>query len=103
MKIGVPFPFENRDVVQKMKFIQSENSLEVQITNHPDMVPLEKKLVRMDEARGSWTVTAVDEHNISVKFQYYADPSGDIPAWMVNAFIVKSPNKTLKNLRELMS
>jgi ribosome-associated toxin RatA of RatAB toxin-antitoxin module len=103
MKISVPFPFEGRDVVQKIQLAESKNKIVVQITNHPDRVPQDKKLVRMKEAYGSWIVTDAADNKVKIKFQYYADPSGDIPAWMVNAFIVKSPNKTLRNLRDLMS
>jgi len=44
-----------------------------------------------------------NEKEISIRFQYYADPGGDIPAWLVNSFIEKTPYKTLLNLRQLLS
>lgn len=102
MKLKVPFPFENRDIVQQINLIESTNKLEVLISSQPNKIPPEKKFIRMFEAYGSWSVKALNEKEVSIKFQYYADPSGDIPAWLVNAFVVKSPHQTLKNLRELM-
>jgi hypothetical protein len=102
MKLKVPFPFENRDIVQQINLNESTDKLEVVISNQPDMLPREKKYERMVEAFGTWTVEAINESEVSIKFQYYADPSGEIPAWLVNAFIVKNPHQTLKNLRALM-
>jgi hypothetical protein len=40
--------------------------------------------------------------NIKVQFQYFADPGGKIPAWLINTFVVKNPYKTLTNLRRLL-
>jgi len=102
MKLKVPFPFENRDIVQQINLTESPDKLEVTISNQPDKIPREKKYERMIEAFGTWTIEAINESEVSIKFQYYADPSGEIPAWLVNAFIVKSPHQTLKNLRALM-
>lgn len=103
IKLKVPFPFANRDMVQQITLKESKDVLEVLIQNHPNKVKIEKKYVRMQKAYGKWTIKAVSENEISIKFQYLADPGGGIPAWLVNSFIVKSPHKSLKNIRELMA
>lgn len=102
MKLKVPFPFTKRDIVQQIILNESENKLEVLIYNHPNKVKEEKKYVRMLKAYGKWTIQEVSKREISVRFQYFADPGGDIPAWLVNSFIVKNPHKSLVNMRKLM-
>lgn len=102
MKLKVPFPFTKRDIVQQIILNESENKLEVLIHNHPNKVKEEKKYVRMLKAHGKWTIQEVSKREISVRFQYFADPGGDIPAWLVNSFIVKNPHKSLVNMRKLM-
>ena len=102
MQVKVPFPFENRDIVQQIQLIETADKLEVLITNHPDKFPAEDKFIRMEEAYGSWKLEQINENEVSITFQYYADPSGDIPAWLVNSFIVKSPHESVKNLRDMM-
>lgn len=103
IKLKVPFPFANRDMVQQITLKESKDVLEVLIQNHPNKVKKEKKYVRIQKAYGKWTIKAFSENEISIKFQYLADPGGEIPAWLVNSFIVKSPHKSLKNIRELMA
>ncbi len=102
MKLKVPFPFTKRDIVQQIILNESENTLEVLIHNHPNKVKKDKKYVRMQKAYGKWTIQEVSKKEISVRFQYFADPGGDIPAWLVNSFIVKNPHKSLVNMRKLM-
>lgn len=103
MKLKVPFPFAKRDIVQQIILNESENTLEVLIHNHPNKVKKDKKYVRMQKAYGKWTIHEISKREISVTFQYFADPGGDIPAWLVNSFIVKNPHESLVNMRRLMA
>lgn len=102
MKMKVPFPFANRDVIQQLVFHQANNKLEIEISNKPGKVAVEEKYVRMPIAFGKWIVEQVTDDTISIHFQYLADPGGDIPAWMVNSFIVKNPHTMLKRMRTKM-
>jgi len=40
--------------------------------------------VRIDATEGEWTVRALDEGHSEVVYHAHTDPSGAIPAWMVN-------------------
>jgi hypothetical protein len=102
MKLKVPFPFENRDLVQQLVFHESGDLLLVAIINQKDKVPELENFVRMPEIGGSWRVEELSGGNIKVQFQYFADPGGKIPAWLINTFVVKNPYKTLTNLRRLL-
>jgi ribosome-associated toxin RatA of RatAB toxin-antitoxin module len=102
MRIKVPFPFANRDIIQQILLLEAENELIVEIISWPKKIPKQKDYVRMEKADGRWVITKISEEKISIKFQYLADPGGGVPTWLVNTFIVKNPHKTLQNLRELM-
>lgn len=102
MKLKVPFPFAKRDIVQQIILTRQESVLEIDLINRPLKVEEEKKYVRMQKGRGKWLIEEISQEKISIRFQYFADPGGDIPAWLVNSFIVKNPHNTLLNLKELL-
>ena len=103
MKIKSPFPFSNRDVVQHIQIQQTHQQLKIRLSGMPDKVKKNKKYIRMRIARGSWTVTQITPDTLSIQFIYLADPGGDIPAWLVNSFVVKNPHLTLLHVRQKMS
>jgi hypothetical protein len=103
MKLKVPFPFQNRDIVQQLVLHEEENLLEIEIINRPDRVGKETKYVRMPVAKGKWEVRSISDNELSIHFQYYADPGGNIPPWLVNSFVVKNPHTILKRIREMMA
>jgi hypothetical protein len=103
MMLRVPFPFENRDLVQKLHICQSDNIMIVNIINAKEKIPEQKNFVRIPEIGGHWRIEELEDGKIKVQFQYFADPGGRIPAWLVNTFVVKNPYKTLTNLRKLMA
>ena len=103
MKLKVPFPFANRDIVQQLVLTEHDNILEIEIINRPLKVKENKKYVRLQRAYGKWSIKQPSEGNISIRFQYFADPGGDIPAWLVNSFVVKNPHITLLNMKEMMA
>lgn len=103
VKLKVPFPFANRDIVQQIVLYETDDKLEVIITNHPKKVKEEKSYVRMPVAEGKWIIEKISENQLSIRFQYLADPGGDIPAWLVNSFVVKNPHQSLTNLREQLA
>ena len=103
MKLKVPFPFSNRDIIQQLVLHEKGGILEIDIINRPKKITASKKYVRMLQANGKWIVKEISEDEISIRFRYFADPGGDIPAWLVNSFIVKNPHITLSNIRERLA
>lgn len=103
MKLKVPFPFSNRDIVQQFILRKDGTTLKVELINRPNKVPEDKKYVRMQQAKGQWIIKEISNEEISIRFQFFADPGGDIPAWLANSFVVKNPHLTLRNLKEMMA
>lgn len=103
MKLKVPFPFADREIIQQIVLHKKNDLLEIAILNHPDKIDQTKKYVRITIAHGRWIIKQISSEEISIRFQYFADPGGDIPAWLVNSFIVKNPHLTLLNIKEMLA
>jgi ribosome-associated toxin RatA of RatAB toxin-antitoxin module len=102
MTTPVPWPLSDRDVV--MEFVvtkQTNDYFEARLTSVPDAIPLKENYIRMKESKGFWIFRRIDVHQVEVIHQFYGDPEGNIPTWIVNLFIVSGPFKTLENLKEL--
>ena len=103
MKLKVPFPFADRDIIQQLLLNEREDMLEIEMINRPRKIKESKKFVRMHKAKGKWTIQKKSDEEIAIKFQYFADPGGDVPAWLVNSFVVKNPHITLLNIKDKLS
>lgn len=102
--IDAPFPFSDRDMIQKMSLTQDKKTKEltVSLNNLPDYLDEKDGRVRMPDARGFWRFTPTNDDKLKILFQYRNDPGGNLPAWLVNPFIVSSPFNSVQNLREMV-
>ena len=99
---SAPWPVSDRNFVLKMK-VNREDDGRSAMVNFTALVEPEVSnddCVRVTELNGSWTLTQTDDQTLNVIYQTSADPAGDIPSWLANAFVVDQPYNTLKNLRE---
>jgi hypothetical protein len=100
-ELKVPWPFDNRDVVDRTQIYWSVNkdSFTLEIKSIPDYIQEKEEIVRMPLADGGWEIYRKGNDKISVAYHFAADPGGRIPSWLVNMFIVDGPYKTLNNLK----
>ena len=105
LEIEVPFPFDNRDMIQHLVIRQDKETkkLTFSLSNAPNYIPVDDKRVRMPAADGIWEFTPIGNGKLKIHFQYLNDPGGGIPAWLVNSFIVKSPFNSVTNLKKQVS
>ena len=103
-ELKVPWPFDNRDVVDQTQIYWSVNkdSLTLEIKSIPDYIQEKEEIVRMPLADGGWEIYRNGNDKISIAYHFAADPGGRIPSWLVNMFIVDGPYKTLNNLRSYL-
>jgi len=102
MTTPVPWPLSDRDVV--MEFVvtkHTDNYFEAYLTSVPDAVPENDKYVRIKDSEGFWIFNKIDINKVEIIHQFYGDPEGNIPKWIINMFIVSGPYKTLLNLKDL--
>ncbi len=104
MILKVPFPFDDRDIVQQLQFSQDSitKALAIKIENRPKDFATIDGIVRMPIADGTWVFQPTVGGRIKVTFQYLSDPGGKMPGWLVNSFIVQSPYNSMLKLRDLL-
>lgn len=101
---STPFPFSDRDVVLKMtKQHQADGSMVFQIENAADAIEERDKFVRIPRAGGLWELEPNGDAETLVTYQFYADPGGNVPNWLVNMFIVQGPYNSFKQMKELLA
>ena len=100
-RTSAPWPVSDRDYVLHSHIEQDPNTFIVTMTfeastrfskSDEDCVPVIK-------LRGFWRFTPKEKGRIDVEYETHADPSGDIPAWLANSFVIDQPLGSLANLR----
>jgi|GEM_PF-990176 len=100
-RLSVPWPFNDRDAVTLMTTRSSPAETIILLQLRPDDIPQEDNVVRLRIGRGKWHLIKVSDNSTKVIYQFFADPGGYLPAWIVNLFVVDGPYKTLKNLSDM--
>ena len=96
----IPWPFMDRDiVVNTHKTINKKGIVTYSISSSPDYIKEKEDFVRIRNAKGKWQFTPKEDGKIEVIYQFYADPAGSLPNWIINLFIVGGPYETFINLK----
>jgi len=99
-----PWPFNDRDVVLKMtKRQHSGGEVEYLIENAPDAYPKQDDFERIPRAGGKWKLKSLGDGKCEVLYQFYADPGGNVPNWLVKMFIVQGPYNSFVRMKELLA
>jgi ribosome-associated toxin RatA of RatAB toxin-antitoxin module len=102
MTTAVPWPMSDRDIVFRVSTTRNTHEhFEIILTALPDAVPEKENLIRIRKSEGTWKVKKKNKDTVEVIHQFYGDPEGNVPGWIINMFIVTGPFKTLTRLREL--
>lgn len=98
-----PWPASNRDVITRSWFHWEADTAIVDMKGYPEYIPEKEGIVRTRESSGCWRIEPLGNGSSYIRYNYYIDPAGNLPAWMVNLFIVDAPYKTLTGLKEYLS
>ena len=103
--ISAPWPVSDRDAIYEAATSFSDNGKHavVKLTPRGDYKEENKKYIRVHNGTGFWDLNEIAPNTVEVVYQFHADPSGEIPAWVANSVIVMNPLKTLESLRRLTS
>jgi hypothetical protein len=99
--IDLPFPISDRDIVMRKSSGYGNNgeTFHIALSGHADLIPVCDDYIRMLFVKGSYHLTSEAHDSTQVVYTFVSDPGGSIPNWLVNAFIVNNPYKTMRNLR----
>jgi hypothetical protein len=100
-----PWPFTDRDLCVEVKIRTDEKTGgRLFLANSaPDLMPRDPDLVRIEKYWQQWTVEPRGDGRVGLILEGYADPAGDVPAWLANMAITDTPLNTLGAVREQFS
>ena len=101
-EVKVPWPFDNRDEITLSTINREPRSgtIEIKVKIVQGNLPEKEGVVRMSSGNGRWTFIPEGEAGTRVVHVFGGDPGGNIPAWIVNMFLVDGPYKTMLGLQE---
>jgi hypothetical protein len=99
---GAPWPVKDRDGVYLTHFSQHYGTkiVTARIESVDGIRPENEDFVRIRKATGFWKFLPADKNKVEVIYQMQADPGGNLPAWVINMFLVDKPLQDMKNMRE---
>ena len=100
--IDVPFPFQDRESVNRVVVKESNDRLVIILTSEPDILGSKNDYVRMRVSAGQWVLRQAPNNQIHVELTYHADPELPVPGWLANRFLIDGPIQSLINLRNLV-
>lgn len=100
---NMPWPVADRDAVIVSNRTQNpaNKRVEIILSAVPLKIPKVKGKVRIENLKGRWLFTPVNNNQVDIEYEMSIDPGGNIPKWVVNAMVVDLPFNTLKNMRKL--
>ena len=100
----VQWPFGNRDLYVESEILyDKQNRKAVVTTNSVDgVIPEKAELVRIARYWQRWTAVEEKKGEVHLLLEGFTDPGGNIPAWLVNAIIDKTPVRLFENLKALV-
>jgi hypothetical protein len=102
---ALPWPMKNRDQpIHMIIYPESADSiLTVTTIGEPGRLPENRSLVRIKTFSGIWKVKTLNAGQIEIDYILKVDPSGSVPAWLVNMFVSKGPYETFSKLAVLLT
>ena len=103
-ELNTPWPISTRDMVIDLAITQDPVTkiMTVHADNIDKIIPVKVGKIRVPITEATWTVIPLQENKIKIIYSIRIDPGGEVPAWMVNLFIIKIPYETFKNLTSLL-
>ncbi|MFN0215222.1 MAG: START domain-containing protein [Saprospiraceae bacterium] len=103
-RLDFPWPLDDRDIVVHSKMEQDPLTRRVTATSiaEPNYLPSNKGVIRMTNARTSWTLLPGPGGWTYVEYYIYSDPGGSLPDWLVNMALDVGPRETIKNIRSFV-
>lgn len=99
-----PWPFSDRDIVLRMtRKNKPDGGVLFEIENAADAYPENDDYVRIPNAGGKWEITPLADNRCEVNYEFYADPAGNVPKWLVNMFVVQGPYNSFERMKEILN
>jgi len=104
-KVGMPWPFYDRDLVAKVEVMVDEatGTLLIDIQSiTTDFRTEDDYVVRAPMTRAKWILTPISANETEVLYQILTGPGGYLPAFLVNLFSSDMGVSTIAELRKMV-
>ena len=98
-----PWPISDRDSVNQSRVVVDLKRKTVNIkfwAVKSHLMPKVDGVVRMEDLRGHYLLTAVSENKTRIDFKVDADPAGLIPTWLAKLATRRLPLRSIQRLRK---
>jgi hypothetical protein len=101
VEIVAPWPVSNRDVIVHLKIEQDPTTKKMVFTANgmPDYIPEKEGITRVPMSKSTWVVVPLSADKMRVEYSMNIDPSGSVPAWMVNMVSAEGPFESFFTLK----
>ena len=101
VEFGLPWPFDNRDAVNKLIATKTPDSIWIDIMDEAQYIPKLKNVYRVGRTEGFWIIEKETDEQTRLTYSALGEPGG-IPKWIINIFLFDSPLEAINNLREVV-
>ena len=103
LRSDFPWPLSDRDFVVRNKIWQDSKNLAFHSHSviHNEFYDEIEDCVRVTEFEATWVITPQAKGEFHLEYLFNTDPSGNIPAWLVNSFLDVGPLHTVENLEKM--
>lgn len=100
--VVTPWPVDHEDFIINVKLMQDEKTKIVTITstNLPDYIPPYPNRSRIKYLEGKWTLTPSKDGTVLAEYEFFVNPGGLVPAWIINAAITYGPYENIFNITQ---
>jgi len=98
----LPWPVQDRDLCIEAAFSTDRNNGNTLLISGsiPEAVPPQEGIVRITDYWQQWVLEEKENGIIRITVEGFADPAGDIPAWIANMAITDTPLNMLREIRK---
>ena len=102
LEIDMPWPISNRDAITRSSFTYNplNKSVKVNITSAENHIPVKDGIVRVRDSKGYYLIKPKKNGKVEFTYQFYSNPGGNIPAWIINSTLSSVAYGTITNLRK---
>jgi hypothetical protein len=104
VQYDVQWPFADRDLCVEAEIRTDPVTGERVISSwsDPEAEPEVPEFVRIKKFWQKWTIKLAGAGKVHLTLEGFADPAGDIPAWLANLAITGAPLNMLRKIRETL-
>ena len=101
-----PFPVKDRFSYSQSEYTYdpatSTVTIDVECIDNEFLRKQEDRGILVTDCKGWWKIKDMKNGKLGITHQFYANPEGMVPAWLINKRTVDSPIRSIKTIRKFI-